>query len=67
MRVLALGWAAAEDQDEGDDQEDDRGGELERRGPELLLGVAERAEDVDDYDQDEEQGYPYAWEEGKLL
>lgn len=58
LAVVARGGPAAQDEDEGDDHEDDDGGQLEAAGPELLLGVADCAEDVDDYDEDEEYRDP---------
>lgn len=58
LAVLSCVRAAAEDEDQGDEHEDDGSGELEAGGPELLFGVAYRAEDVDDDDQDEEHGDP---------
>ena len=53
----ALG-ATAEDEHEGNDHEDDGCRELEAGRPELLFGIAQRSEDVDDYDEDEEYGDP---------
>lgn len=58
LAVLAGAGPAAEDEHEGDDDEDDGGDELEGRGPELFLCVAERAKDVDDDDEAEEHGDP---------
>lgn len=56
--VAAAGGTAAEDENKGDDHEDDNGTELEHRSPELLLGVAKGAKDVDDDDGAQEDGDP---------
>lgn len=58
LAVVAGGGPAAQDANEGDDHEDDGGCQLEAAGPEFLLGVAESAEDVDHYYEDEEDGDP---------
>ena len=58
--VDARGRTTTEDADEGDDHKDADGSELDAGGPELLLPVSENAEDVDDDDEEQENGDPYA-------
>lgn len=51
--VAARGTATDIESDTGEDEDNDRR-ELQHRGPELFLCVAERTEDVDEDDGDEE-------------
>lgn len=55
---LAVGGTTTADQDQGDDHEDDGSGELEARAHELLLGVSQGTENVDEDDEDPEEGNP---------
>ena len=54
--VLAV--AATAVQDDADDDEDDNDRELEQTRPELLFGVSERSEDVDEDEEQPEDGNP---------
>jgi hypothetical protein len=54
----ATARTATANQDDSDEHEDKSSGELEARTPELLLGVTESSEDVDNNDDDEEECDP---------
>lgn len=56
--VDARGWTTSENQDKGDNHEDDGRTEFEARGPKFFLGVAKRAEYVDQNDKEPEDGDP---------
>lgn len=49
---------STEDEDQGNDHEDDGGGQLEARGPELFLGISQRSENVDEDDKQPEDEHP---------
>lgn len=57
VKLVALGTTTA-DENDSNDHEDDDGGELEARAPELLLSVTQSAEDVDDDDNNPENSDP---------
>ena len=56
--IATAGGATTEDQDEGNDHEDDDRSQLYHRRPELLFGVTEGAEDVDEENGDEKDRDP---------
>lgn len=58
LAVLAVRRTATQHADEGDDDEDDRRTKLQTGRPELFFSIAERAEDVDNQDNNKEHGDP---------